>query len=80
MENPPQGPYEPTWTNRRRVVWGTLVYCAAMFGFVVFQAPVHTAELALWIIGTIAGLTLTYYLIGPSYEYIKAWIGWRGGK
>ena len=75
-----QGPYEPTWTNRRRVVFAWQAYFFACFPAVVFLAPEHSAEIALWILGTIEGLLLTYYLIGPSYEYVKAWVGWRAGK
>lgn len=76
----PQGPYEPTWTNRRKVVFVSLPFYAVAFLAVVFFAPPQTATAALWIIGGLAGVTITYYLIGPSWEGVRAFTALMGSK
>lgn len=76
MSDDPQGPYQPTWTNRRRVVFLWLGQTAVAlhldwFGVYDISENIQFANL------TVAGLLLTYYLIGPSWEGVRAFIAWR---
>lgn len=67
----PQGPYQPSWRNRRMVVRLTLIYCGAMLPAIIFYGPdTRTAETGVWGLCGVAVFLLAYYLIGPSYELI----------
>ena len=67
-----EGPYAPTWDKRRRLVFAMLAYLAVLFPLVVLFAPERKAtDIALWGMIGLAAFTVTYYLIGPSWQ---AWI------
>jgi len=78
--NEPQGPYRPTWTNRRLVVRLCLIYLAALWPPVIFLAPAATATQAQWGIVGLGGIVITYYLIGPSWEGVRMFTALMVGK
>lgn len=71
MTTVPQGPYQPSWKNRRLVVRLVLAYCGVIIPAIVFFGPdTKPAETAVWGLSGVAVFLLAYYLIGPSYEII----------
>jgi sugar phosphate permease len=69
MSDGPLGPYAPTWTNRRRVVFGVLGFCLPAIVAVAFFAPdTAPASTVAWALGGVIMTTLGFYLYGPSLE------------
>jgi hypothetical protein len=70
------GPYKPTWTNRRRVTFGWLgqtVIALHLDWYGIYDI----SEAVQHSILVVAGILLTWYLIGPSWEGVKTFIAWR---
>ncbi|MFT6490903.1 MAG: hypothetical protein ACJAXQ_001687 [Parvibaculaceae bacterium] len=64
--------YRPTWRNRRKLVFISLVYIALTLPAIVFWAPAGSrGDSAVYGLLSLAGLVITYYLIGPSVELVK---------
>lgn len=64
--------YRPTWRNRRKLVFVSLVYIAITLPAIVFWAPAGgRADSAVYGLLSLAALIITYYLIGPSVELVK---------
>lgn len=64
--------YRPTWRNRRKLVFISLIYIAVTMPAIVFLAPPGArADSAVYGLLSLAALILSYYLIGPSVELVK---------
>lgn len=71
-EPPLEGPYNPTWTRRREIVRLVLGWLGVIFPLIVlFGADTQATVAAVWVMGAMGGLVVTYYLMGPSWQ---AWV------
>lgn len=73
-----KGPYEPTWTNRRRLTFLWLAFSAVSLSL-DWVGVYDISEGIQFAIFTVCGLLITYYLIGPSWEGVQAFLAWKQG-
>lgn len=73
-----QGPYQPTWTNRRRL----MLFCLAFSGGVLLGAwagvltiPEEVQLALIWL----DSLLITWYLMGSSAEDLAKIFTWKKG-
>jgi hypothetical protein len=67
--------FRPKWENRRKVIFGTLVYCAAMLPPLAFLGEGEVAETVAMGLVLLAAGTIGSYVFGASWEYVRL-----GGK
>ena len=60
---------EPSWKNRRRVIFGTLIFCASVIAFVLFKGEDTTiADTAITMAFITAGSVVGSYVFGATYQ------------
>ena len=69
-ENPKS--QEPSWKYRRRVIFGTLLFCALTIGYVLWNGDdTKIGETAITMAFITASSVVGGYVFGATYETIK---------
>jgi len=68
---------KPSWKNRRRVIFWTLILCAAVWIWILVGVPIwgfeiaeKIAETALTMSGFLAGSVIGGYVFGATWESV----------
>jgi hypothetical protein len=63
------GAYKPIWKNRRRVIFGSLVFCAAVVVYIVYKGVDTRVNetIALAAFG-LAGVVISSYVFGGAWD------------
>lgn len=65
------GTYRPTWKNRRRTIFGTLIYCGGSSLYLInpWGGPdVEVAKMALMMNAILAGAVIGSYVFGSTWD------------
>ncbi len=70
--NSPGPNTQPSWTNRRRVMWTVLLFCMACVGYILgFGGDTQVEQTAVSMAFVIIGSTVSSYVFGAVWEDTK---------
>ena len=63
------GPYKPIWKNRRRVIFGSLIFCAGMVAYLAAMGDDSRLNETI-VMGSfiLAGLVIGSYVFGAAWD------------
>lgn len=70
IEPPKDVDYSPSWENRRKVVFASLLFCALIIAFIVYKATILVNPIGVALLDT--ALTLAF---GLSFSIIGFYVG-----